>query len=108
MIYVLILLHIVLILHVTCYSMKWHNCISYTRGHCVKSDVCAWYWLFTILGECVVRLEIRTTSKIETYRYINNNNNKFPVFWHSKLGKIPTPPRVKDPNLYAVRRDHRW
>ena len=29
--------------------------------------VCAWYWLFTILGECVVSSEIGTTSKIETH-----------------------------------------
>ena len=27
----------------------------------------AWYWLFIILGECVVSSEIRTTSKIETH-----------------------------------------
>ena len=62
-IHVFKMLHVVLILHITCYSLKWHNCISYALGHCVKSGVCAWYWLFTILGECVVSLEIGTTSK---------------------------------------------
>ena len=66
-IHVLNVLHVVLILYVTCYSMKWHNCISYARGHRIKSGVCAWYWLFTILGECVVSSKIRTTSKIETH-----------------------------------------
>ena len=30
--------------------------------------VCAWYWLFTILSECVVSSEIGTKSKIETHR----------------------------------------
>ena len=48
-IHVLIMLRVVLIFHVTCYSMKWHNCISYARGHRVKLGVYAWYWLFTIL-----------------------------------------------------------
>ena len=57
-------------LHVTCYSMKRHNCIPYEHGHRVKSGVCAWYCLFTILDECVVSLEIGTTSKIETHRCI--------------------------------------
>ena len=50
--------------------MKWHDCISYARSHRVESGVGAWYWLFTILGECVVSSEIGTTSKIETHGYI--------------------------------------
>ena len=69
-IHVLIMLHVVLILHVTCYSMKWHNCISYARGHRVKSGVCAWYWLFTILGECVVGSENWNNVQIETHMCI--------------------------------------
>ena len=40
-IHVFIMLHVVLILNVTCYSMKWNNCISYAQGHRVKSGVCA-------------------------------------------------------------------
>ena len=66
------MLHVVLILHETCYSVKMLHVvlISYARGHRVKSGVCAWYWLFTIIGECVVSSEIRTTSKIETHRCI--------------------------------------
>ena len=47
--------------------MKWIDCISYARSHRVESGVGAWYWLFAILGECVVSLEIGTTSKIETH-----------------------------------------
>ena len=42
-IHVLKMLHVVLILHVACYSMKWHNCISYARGHRIKLGVGAWY-----------------------------------------------------------------
>ena len=61
------MLHVALIVYVTCYSMKWYNCISYALGHRVKSGVCAWYWLFTILGECVISSEIDTTSKMETH-----------------------------------------
>ena len=61
------MLHVALIVYVTCYSMEWHNCISYALGHRVKSGVCAWYCLFTILGECVVGSEIGTTSNIETH-----------------------------------------
>ena len=49
-------------------------------GHHVESGVYAWYWLFTILGECVVSSEIDITSKIETYGCIKKNNNKFRVF----------------------------
>ena len=30
----------------------------------------AWYWLLTILGECVVSSKIGTTPKIETHRCI--------------------------------------
>ena len=62
-IHVLKLLHVVLIFHVTCYSMKWNNFISYARGHHVKSGVCAWYWLFTILSECVVSSELGQCPK---------------------------------------------
>ena len=47
--------------------MKWHDFISYARSHRIESGVGAWYWLLTILGECVVSLEIGTTSKIETH-----------------------------------------
>ena len=47
--------------------MKWHDCISYARSHRVESGVGAWYWLFTILGECVMSSEIGITSKIETH-----------------------------------------
>ena len=63
-IHVLKMLHVVLILHVTCYNMKWHNCISYAWGHRVKSGVCAWYWLLTILGECVVSSKMRRHPKL--------------------------------------------
>ena len=38
-IHVLKMLHVVLILHVTCYSMRWHNCISYARD-IAPSRVC--------------------------------------------------------------------
>ena len=62
-IHMLKMLHVVLILHVTCYSMKWHNCISDARGHRIKSGVCAWYWLFTIL-ECVVSSEMGRHPKL--------------------------------------------
>ena len=51
--------------------MKWHDCISYARSHRVESGVGAWYWLFTILSECVVNSKIGTTSKIETHGCIN-------------------------------------
>ena len=36
-IHILNMLHVVIILHVTCYSMKWHNCISWDI---VSSWVC--------------------------------------------------------------------
>ena len=61
---VLKMLHVVLILNVICYSMKLHNCISYARGNRVKSGVCAWYWLFTILGECVVSSDMGRRQKM--------------------------------------------
>ena len=67
-------------LHVTCYSMKWHNYISYARGHRVKSGVCSWYWLFTILSECVVTSEMGQRPKLRLTGENNNNNNKFRVF----------------------------
>ena len=55
----------------------------------------AWYWLFTILGECIVSSEIRTTSKIETYGCI-----KIIVINFVCLGDHPPPPPlVKDPNF---------
>ena len=63
-IHVLNMLHVVLILRVTCYTMKWHNCISYAWGHGVKLGVCGWYWLFTILGECVVSSEMGLLPKL--------------------------------------------
>ena len=48
-------------------SMKWHDYISYAWSHGVELGVCAWYWLLTILGECVVSSKIGTTSEIETH-----------------------------------------
>ena len=48
-IHVLNVFHVVLILYATCYSMKWHNYVSYARGHRAKLGVCAWYLLVTIL-----------------------------------------------------------
>ena len=45
-------------------SMTSHDCISYARSLCVESGVCAWYWLFTILGECVVSLELGQRPKL--------------------------------------------
>ena len=54
-------------------NMNWHE-MAYSHfictGHCVEWGVCAWYWLFTILGECVVSSEIGTTSEIETHECI--------------------------------------
>ena len=50
--------------------MKLHDCISYAQSHRIESSVGAWYWLFTILGECVVSSEIGITSKIENHMYI--------------------------------------
>ena len=42
-------------------NMVWHE-ITYSHfkctGHCDESCVCAWYWLFTILSEYVVSLEM--------------------------------------------------
>ena len=33
-------------------------------GHRVESGVCAWYWLFTILGEYVVSSEMELCPKL--------------------------------------------
>ena len=57
-------------LYIARHSMKLHDYLSYARSHRVESVVGAWYWLFTILGECVMSSEIRTMSKIETHRCI--------------------------------------
>ena len=61
--------------------------------------------LFTILGECVVSSEMGPRLKSRLTVVYNNNKYKSRVFGRSKMGKIP--PRVKDPNLYVVRHDHR-
>ena len=53
-----------------CIDLLKPTCISYAWPHRVESGVGAWYWLFTILGECVVSSEIGIASKIETYGYI--------------------------------------
>ena len=78
-------------------NKKWHNCISYAWGHRVKSGVCAWYWLFTILGECVVSSKIGTTSKIETHEC-----KTIIIINHVCLGKARwgrSTPRAKDQNF---------
>ena len=62
-IHVLVRLHVALIMYVTGYSMKWHIHISYARDIAL-SRVCAWYWLFTILGEYVVSSKMRRRSKL--------------------------------------------
>ena len=56
----------------------------------------AWYWLFTIIGECVVSSEIGTTSKIETHGCI-----KIIIINFVCLGEAiwVDPPRVKDQNF---------
>ena len=77
--------------------MKLHDCISYARSHHVQSGVGAWYWLFTILGECVVSSEIRTTSKIETHRCIKIIIINFVCLGEARWGRSPL--RVKDPNF---------
>ena len=59
----------------------------------------AWYWLFTILGECVVSLKIGTTSKIETHGCIKIIIINFVRLGEARLGKSPPPPRVKDQNF---------
>ena len=49
----------------------------------------AWYWLFTIIGECVESSEIGTMSKIETHGVHKNHNNKFRVFGVKQDGTDP-------------------
>ena len=57
----------------------------------------AWYWLFTIPGECVVSSEIGTTFKIETHRCIKIIIINFVCLGEARWGKFPL--KVKDPNL---------
>ena len=57
----------------------------------------AWYWLFTILGVCVVSSEIGTTFKIETHGCIKIIIINFVCLGEARYGR--SPPKVKDPNF---------
>ena len=57
----------------------------------------AWYWLFTILVECVLSSEIGTTSKIETHGCIKIIIINFVCLGEARWGRSPH--RVKDPNF---------
>ena len=57
----------------------------------------AWYWLFTIIGECVVSSKIGTTSKIETHECIKIITINFVCLGEARWGR--SPPRVKDLNF---------
>ena len=79
--------------------MKWQDFISYARSHRVKSGVGALYWLFTILGECVVSSKIGTTSKIETYGCIIIIIINLVCLGEVRWGISPPAHKVKDPNF---------
>ena len=56
-----------------------------------------WYWLFTILGECIVSSKIGTTSKIETHGCIKIIIINFVCLGEARWGR--SIPRMKDPNF---------
>ena len=57
----------------------------------------AWYWLFTIIGECVVSSKIGTTSIIETHGCIKIIIKNLVCLSEARWGRSPL--RVKDPNF---------
>ena len=81
--------------HVARHVMKLHDCISYARSHHVESGVGAWYWLFTKNDECIVSLEIGTTSKIETHGCIKIIIINFVCLGEAKWGRSPQGERPK-------------
>ena len=61
----------------------------------------AWYWLFTILGECVVSSEIGTTPKIETHGWIKIIIINFVCLGEARWGR--SPPGLKTQILFLIR-----
>ena len=62
------------------------------------------YWLFTILGECVVSSEIGTTPKIETHGCIKIIIINFICLGEVRWGKSPPPLQGERPKfLFLVR-----
>ena len=85
--------------------MNRHNCI-HMHGSIVSSRV----WVhsdgkFTILGEWVVSLEIGQRPGRDSWSYETKINKKSRVLGEASWGRSPL--RVKDPNLHAVKHDHR-
>ena len=58
----------------------------------------AWYWLFTILGECVVSSEIEITSKIETHECIKIIIINFVCLGEARWGRSP---QGEIPKIYS-------
>ena len=61
----------------------------------------AWYWLFTILGECVVSSEIGTTPKIETHGWIKIIIINFVCLGEARWGR--SLPGLKTQILFLIR-----
>ena len=61
---------------------------------------------FTILGECAVNSRQTASTLRLMVVQIENEKKYIRVLGVASWGR--SPPRVKDPNLHAVRHDHRW
>ena len=78
------MLHVDLMMHVT---FSFH-----IQGGIVLSRVCAWYWLFTILSECVVSSEIGRRPKLRLTVAQHEKINKYSVLDETRWGRSNPPP----------------